>query len=201
MLTGIHILLTYTCSRECDHCFVYGSPQAEGTFTLKQLNKAFGEIKKIGSIEWVYFEGGEPFLFYPLMIEGIRMARDAGFEVGAVTNAYWATSEGDAELWLRQLFKLGVSDLSISDDSFHSENDEDNTAKRALAAAKSIGMAVQQSSILCSWGHKYLECAMAPQISCPLTHSVGLTKASSFAKNKSTIKYRVRVVVGALSKA
>lgn len=34
MLTGIHILLTYTCTRECDHCFLHCGPKQEGTFTL-----------------------------------------------------------------------------------------------------------------------------------------------------------------------
>ena len=32
-LTGIHILLTYKCDRQCDHCFVFGAPNARGTFT------------------------------------------------------------------------------------------------------------------------------------------------------------------------
>ena len=33
MLTGIHFLLTYSCTSECDHCFLYCSPNAKGTFT------------------------------------------------------------------------------------------------------------------------------------------------------------------------
>lgn len=140
MLTGIHFLLSYKCNLECDHCFVYGSPQVDGTFTLNQVKKVFDELVKIGTIEWVYFEGGEPFLFYPLMLEGIRIARDMGFKVGMVTNSYWATSEEDAELWLKPLFELGVSDLSISNDSFHYEDKKENPTKHALAAAKRLGM-------------------------------------------------------------
>ena len=140
MLTGAHLLLTYTCSFECDHCFVYSSPQAKGTFTLDQIKRVIEELVKLGTIERVYFEGGEPFLFYPLMVEGIRLARDKGFEAGIVTNSYWATTDEDAELWLRPLCKLGISDLSISDDSFHSGDDEDNRARHALAAAERLGM-------------------------------------------------------------
>ena len=142
MLTGIHFLLTYTCTWECDHCFVYSGPNAKGTFTLSQMRQVFDELIKIGTIEIVYFEGGEPFLFYPLMVEGIRIARDMGFKTGVVTNSYWATSEEDAELWLSPLFELGVSDLSISDDPFHFEDEKDNPAKRALAAAKRLGIPV-----------------------------------------------------------
>ena len=146
-MTGIHFLLTYTCSFECDHCFVYSSPWAKGTFTLNQLKMVFEELVKIGTIEMVYFEGGEPFLFYPLMVEGIRIARDKGFKAGIVTNAYWATTKEDAELWLRPLFELGVSNLSLSDDPFHYEDEKESLAKHALAAAKRLGMPVGVISI------------------------------------------------------
>src|ERR1035438_10107989 len=63
MLTGVHILLTYQCTTECDHCFLHCGPQREGTFTLRQLRELLHEIKKIHTIDTVYFEGGEPFLF------------------------------------------------------------------------------------------------------------------------------------------
>jgi hypothetical protein len=140
MLTGIHFLLTYMCNLKCDHCFVYSGPDAKGTFTLSQIRKVLDEATKIGTIKWIYFEGGEPFLFYPLMLEGIKIARSIGFKTGVVTNAYYATSEEDAELWLLPLSELGISDLSVSDDSFHSEEEKDNCAKRALAAAKRLGL-------------------------------------------------------------
>jgi hypothetical protein len=140
MLTGIHFLLSYKCDSECDHCFVYSSPRAEGTFTLRQMKQVFEELASIKTLQSVYFEGGEPFLFYPLMVEGIRIARDMGFEPGIVTNAYWATTEEDAELWLRPLRDLGLADLSISDDAFHSEDRDTAPARYALNAARRLGM-------------------------------------------------------------
>jgi hypothetical protein len=140
MLTGIHFLLSYKCDSECDHCFVYSSPQAKGTFTLDQMKRVFNELAKIKTIEWVYFEGGEPFLFYPLMHEGIRIAHDMGFKTGIVTNAYWATSEEDVQLWLKPLRDLGLSDISISDDEFHYEGKETSPAKHASNAARKLGM-------------------------------------------------------------
>jgi hypothetical protein len=140
MLTGIHFLLSYKCDSECDHCFVYGSPQAKGTFTLNQMKKIFDELAKIRTIESVCFEGGEPFLFYPLMYEGIKIAHDMGFKTGIVTNGYWATSEEDAELWLKPLRDLGVADISVSDDVFHYEDREESPPKYALKAANRLGM-------------------------------------------------------------
>ena len=147
MLTGIHILLTYKCLYECDHCFVYSSPEAEGTFTFKQIKNILEEAKKIGSIEWIYFEGGEPFLYYPILIESIKTARKNGFKVGIVTNAYFAETEEDAKIWLKPLKEIGVLDLSISDDNFHNEGEKDSPAKIAVKTAKKLGISTGSISI------------------------------------------------------
>lgn len=140
MLTGIHILLTYTCTFECEHCFLYSSPSAAGTMTMPQVREVLAEARKIGTVEWIYFEGGEPFLFSQSLIEEVALARAAGFEVGIVSNAYWAVSAEDAEACLRPLAKLGIGDLSISDDEFHYGDDDGNPAKRAVAVAHALGI-------------------------------------------------------------
>lgn len=121
---------------------MYSSPRTKGTFTLNQIRDALDESEKLGSIEWIYFEGGEAFLYYPLMLEGLKLAIERGFKTGIVTNSYWATSEEDAELWLKPLSNLGIRDLSLSDDSFHYGEDEKNPARTAHSAAKRLGIPV-----------------------------------------------------------
>jgi MoaA/NifB/PqqE/SkfB family radical SAM enzyme len=145
MLTGIHFLLTYTCNSECDHCFLYSSPRSSGTFTISQITQVLDEAKKIGTVEWVFYEGGEPFLFFPLLMESIRRARMKGFKVGMVTNAYGARSEEDAELWLRPLLEEGVSFLNISNDSFHYGEELESPAAIASSVARRLG--IETSSI------------------------------------------------------
>ncbi len=147
MLKGIHFLLTYMCNLECEHCFVYSSPHAKGTFTLNQIQKVLDEAIKIGTIEWIYFEGGEPFMFYPLMLEGIKLAHEYGFKIGVVTNAYWVTSVEDIELWLAPLRELGVLDISISDDAFHYGDEKDNPAKRIISEANNLLMPIKSICI------------------------------------------------------
>ncbi|MDH4211694.1 MAG: radical SAM protein [candidate division WOR-3 bacterium] len=147
MLQGVHFLLTYMCNFECDHCFVYSGPKAPGTFTLNQIRDVIDEMTKIDTAEWVYFEGGEPFLFYPIMIEGIKIARDKGFKVGLVSNSYFATTEEDAEIWLKPLIELGISILSVSDDPLHHGDERENSAKRLIAAANNAGIPVRSICI------------------------------------------------------
>ena len=142
MLTGLHLLLTYRCTHRCDHCFVHSGPGAPGTFTLDQVRRTLAEAVRVGTVERVYYEGGEPFLYYPLLLEGLRAARESGFEVGVVTNAYWAETEEDAEIWLRPLAEIGIADLSVSDDALHHGDGDESPARRALRAAERLGIPV-----------------------------------------------------------
>jgi hypothetical protein len=139
VIDGIHFLLTYSCTYECDHCFLHGSPRAQGTFTVEQLRAVFEQIQRLGSVEDVYFEGGEPFLYYPLLLEGLRLAAGLGLRAGIVSNAYWANSVKDAELWLKPIRDIGIADLSVSDDAFHSSSPV-SPARRAVAAAANLGI-------------------------------------------------------------
>jgi len=145
MLTHVHLLLTYQCSFECDHCFLYSGPFAQGTMTLRQVQQIIEESVKVGSVEWIYFEGGEPFLFYPLLVEGVRIAKKSGFQVGIVTNAYWAITEEDASIWLQPFQEIGLDHLTVSDDFFHHGEEKSSSARRASRAAQKLG--VDTSSI------------------------------------------------------
>ncbi len=143
-MTDIHFLLTYTCNFECDHCFLYCGPKSGGTFTIEQIKEVLNEAATIGT-QMIYFEGGEPFLYYPIMVEGLKIAHEMGFKTRIVTNCYWATSIEDAELWLEPIAKLGISILSVSDDSFHFGTEsifskKKNPAEIAAIAAKNLGI-------------------------------------------------------------
>lgn len=132
-LSGLHILLTYQCTYECDHCFVWGSPWQTGTLTLVQIEDILHQAKDAG-VEWIYFEGGEPFLYYAILVEGVKIAAGMGFHVGVVSNAYWAVSVADAEEWLKPL--VALEDFSVSSDLYHCSEVLGEKAQNALAAAR-----------------------------------------------------------------
>lgn len=138
-LTGLHLLLTYQCNYECDHCFVWGGPRQDGTMTLESIRRILDQADKLEDLRWIYFEGGEPFLYYPLLVAATRAAVDRGFQVGIVTNGYWATEVDDAVEWLRP-FRGMVHDLSISRDTYHGNEESRRRAGNARRAAKSSGI-------------------------------------------------------------
>ena len=127
-LAGLHILLSYTCNYQCDHCFVWGSPWQTGTFSSSQLTGVLRHAADLGTIEQIYFEGGEAFLYYPILVEAIGQAKRHGFSVGVVSNGYWATSPEDARIWLQPLVAAGLDRLEVSCDLFHGEDGETNGA-------------------------------------------------------------------------
>jgi hypothetical protein len=108
--------------------------------TLAQVRDILRQARELGTIDTVYFEGGEPFLFYPIMVEGLRVAASLGFERGIVTNSYWATSVEDAVEWLRPIAEIGVADLSISSDLFHGEEVMTPEARHSVEAAQILGL-------------------------------------------------------------
>jgi len=139
MLESIHFLVSYACNFECDHCFLFAGPRAGGAFRIEQIERILDEAAVLG-IRKVCFEGGEPMLHYPLVVEAVRQARARGMESGIVTNAYWATSDRDAELWLRPLAELGVKGVGLSDDALHYGESAGPHAERVMEAAKRLGM-------------------------------------------------------------
>ncbi|MFP3985572.1 MAG: radical SAM protein [Candidatus Bathyarchaeia archaeon] len=146
-ITGLHLLLTYQCNFECDHCFVYSCSNAKGVMKTSDIHQILNQAKHVESIDWVYFEGGEPFLYYPIMLVGLRAAKDHGLKTGIVTNAYWATSVDDAKEWLIPIAEAGICNLSISDDAYHYDETSENLSKYACEAAKELGLPLSKITI------------------------------------------------------
>ncbi len=180
-LTGLHILLTYRCTFRCDHCFVWGSPEQTGVFTLTRLLAALDQAHAAGTIEWIYFEGGEPFVYYPILVEGIRAATERGFQVGVVTNGYWATTPEDAGAWLRPLAG-SLGSLSASTDELHYD-------ERISAEARNVRQACEQLGIPVDW------------IVCDLPTAVGAEARHGEPVEGGSIMYRGRAVTTLAGKA
>jgi MoaA/NifB/PqqE/SkfB family radical SAM enzyme len=128
---------------ECDHCFVWGGPNARGTFTLSQIRSLLQEARDLGTVKYISLEGGEPFLYYPIMTQTAKDAASMGFRVEILSNCYWATDLRDAEESLHPLAELGNVELTLSSDLYHGESWETDETRNAAEAAKILGMKVE----------------------------------------------------------
>jgi hypothetical protein len=133
-ITGLHILLTHRCTLECDHCFLWSGPRQTGVLDIHGVTRILEQAQEAG-VRSIYFEGGEPFLYYAELVRGVQDAAGMGFDVGIVSNAYWAVSTADAVEWLRP-FVGCLADLSISSDLYHCDKCLGEEPQNAIAAAK-----------------------------------------------------------------
>jgi MoaA/NifB/PqqE/SkfB family radical SAM enzyme len=144
-LSGLHILLTFRCIFECDHCFVWGSPRQSGVMRIGDVERVLDQAKDAG-VTWIYFEGGEPFLYYAELVHGVRKAAEMGFSVGIVSNAYWAVSVSDAVEWLQPMAGR-LQNLTVSSDLFHCDKCLGEEPQNAIAAAKWLNVPTGMISI------------------------------------------------------
>lgn len=147
-LTGLHLLLTYRCTSECDHCFVWGSPEQTGVMTLPQVQRVMQQAAALNTIHDIAFEGGEPFLFYATLARSVQEARAHGWRTEIVTNGYWATSLADALAALEPLQAAGLCALTISEDGYHgAATDQETPARTACKAARRLDIPFSVSTI------------------------------------------------------
>lgn len=135
-LDGLHILLTYRCNLTCDHCFVWGSPRQRGTLAIEQIEQILEQAED-AQVSWIYFEGGEPFLYYDVMLRGIDIAHEMGFRVGVVSNAYWARTLAGAQKKLQPLAGK-IDTLEISSDWYHYRESTNKLVQNALSAVEQL---------------------------------------------------------------
>jgi len=109
-------------------------------FTIKQIKNILAEAKKLGTVDCVSLEGGEPFLFYPIMVRALEEAAKLGFRVEVLSNCYWASCPEDAVEWLLPMAKARNVELSLSSDFHHGESWAIEEAKNAVKAANELSM-------------------------------------------------------------
>lgn len=92
---GIIFNLTYDCSLRCPHCFYYPQPTSRGALTVERLREIIESMQDTAPVREVHYTGGEPFLYYDLLVEGVALARELGARrITCSTNCYWADDLG-----------------------------------------------------------------------------------------------------------
>lgn len=140
------IILTTQCNFRCSHCAVTDSKYKNMTMHNDLLNKALCFFKKLNTIKVVVFTGGEPTLYYDLLKKGIEKASKYGFITRLVTNGWWGHNEKLAQCMIEEMSKLGLNEINISFDDFHSKFNKiecvANIVKYALEYGLRIGIGI-----------------------------------------------------------
>lgn len=136
------ILLTERCSARC-RCCVYGLGGQGGSTddVPAHLLRSWMAQGVAAGIREFCFTGGEPFLAYESLREGVWAAAQLGAQAGVITNASWAVTPEAAYRMLEPL--AGLGELSISADRYHQEFIPLARVRHALAAARALGIAVR----------------------------------------------------------
>lgn len=97
---------------------------------------------EVGSMEWVSFTGGEPFLLREMLQKLIWRATERGLKTEIVTNCYWAGSVDTAREELLSLKEAGLDVINISTDDFHQRQIPFGLVKNCYEAARAIDLKV-----------------------------------------------------------
>lgn len=111
---------TYRCNFLCDHCSLSAGPNRREVLSIHIMRQAIEQAYDLPSIRLVVFTGGEPTLCQDLLYEGIGLARKKGFFTRLVTNGWWAQTPERAREFLQNLQEVGLTEINISYDDFHS---------------------------------------------------------------------------------
>jgi hypothetical protein len=81
-LTGLHFLLTYQCTFECDHCFAWGSPFQKGVMKLNEIRSYLQQAKENGHDHLDLFRGRRTVPILCHAVPGRAHGKAYGFRGG-----------------------------------------------------------------------------------------------------------------------
>lgn len=134
----IGVLLTYRCVSECAHCLYNCGPRHTAVMTTDTLREALEALAVYPQRPQVHLTGGEPFLYYPLLLEGVRMASERGIWVYVETSAAWCTDEEEAAIRFAELREAGLQSVLISCSPFHAVRIPPERTLCAIRAAQQV---------------------------------------------------------------
>jgi len=134
--TDLGLILSYQCQCSCRHCLYNCGPQWTDWMSLQTLEQALRAVSGWDHRFQIHFTGGEPFLRFSLLLQGVRFASELGIPCYVETNGGWCV---DGAMVLRRFVALrdaGMAAILISCSPFHAETVV--LARTLLAIEKAI---------------------------------------------------------------
>ena len=119
--TDLGIIMSYQCQCACKHCLYNCGPRWKDWMSPEILRDALQATQAWNHRFQVHLTGGEPFLNFPLLLEGVRIAAELGIPCYVETNAGWCLREEDVSEKFTILKEAGLNAILISCSPFHAE--------------------------------------------------------------------------------
>ena len=133
------IILSYGCHSACKHCLYNSGPGWEKPpISSPELREALEAVTVWPDTPQVHFAGGEPFLHYGLLLDGVRMASELGIRSYVETSASWCIDYAESVERFQALRDAGLQAILISCSPFHAERIPPARTLRALRAALEV---------------------------------------------------------------
>ena len=119
--TDLGIIMSYQCQCACKHCLYNCGPRWKDWMSPQTLREALQATQAWHHRFQIHLTGGEPFLNFPLLLEGVRIATELGIPCYVETNAGWCLRKEDVAEKFAALKETGLNAILISCSPFHAE--------------------------------------------------------------------------------
>jgi hypothetical protein len=135
----IGIILSYRCHSACKHCLYNCGPRWErGPMSSAALQEALDAVTLWPRPPQVHFTGGEPFLHFDLLLQGVRWAVERGIVSYVETSASWCIDDEATRQRFTKLKQAGMQAILISCSPFHAEKIPPARTLRAVRASLEV---------------------------------------------------------------
>jgi len=137
-VNGLCLVVTDKCNAACDICCFSCSPEKGSVMDARLMADVIDQAAGVDGLRYIGFSGGEPFLYYDLLRDGLAHAKARGFATSVATNGFWGAWPDDA--LFERLRALALDHIFLSNDFYHAQYVTDEAVGRAISAARALNM-------------------------------------------------------------
>ena len=131
----LYIMLHKACNCACDNCCTDSDPECSERLDYKVVKAFIDSTMEDKSLRQIVFTGGEPFFYFDDLKKYITAAKNAGKSISCMTNGYWAEDFNEGLKKLTELKNLGLGEIILSYDYYHSKYISPKAIHNAIMAA------------------------------------------------------------------
>lgn len=146
--SAVGLMLTDRCTANCSVCCFKCSPRCNHEIDKQHAINFIKSTEGIPSINTIAFTGGEALLCEETLTELVSLSSTIGKQSTLITNAFWATSEQSAYAKLIELQEVGISEIGVSYDEFHSLYVPIQNIRNFIKAARHTDLGILIQSIV-----------------------------------------------------